>query len=510
MRIIFILLISIFFSLSSLGDNTNTAGEKKKTDMPAPVFNKSQAIKGVSGAALQFRPMTTVTIKRRPLVDFKNLRPIKPAEKPVKPEGPDPAASLDLSDYIDDASLLDDLSHVCGWESHLILQDIAAPHVFYYIPREFLLKQDESGYRLSVQYNTLSEQGKPSVMITAELQAPYRSGDSAILKSILQQAFDLKPGDPLEIKAMPGLGATADLNALSTGLTVPPERINLTPPSHLKQEFRLTMNLTQDETEEVLAQITGDGLAGSLNVKVKETHIPVPIRISYSQFTGERLEGFYAWATGKPIDSLKNLTSFPVNIESINGYRLSGGKLERISKKLKPVDIRPGKTKPFKLPSVKELLGDNLAVIWMGLSLDSGCTDCIRQIDLSVRKGIGVAPGSKIHLEAIPSIFEEFGLYKLIVHIQSPYLTAGGKSVKEQEAIITADANINADTMIFVPSDKGENPLLYKYRLEAVMDTGESNISPVWEESRKLTQFFGASQLEKLIQRPDLEPSTEE
>ncbi len=145
----------------------------------------------------------------------------------------------------------------------------------------------------------------------------------------------------------------------------------------------------------------------------------------------------------------------------------------------------------------------------MGLSLDTNCTDCIRQIDLSVRKGIGVAPGSKVHLEAIPSIFEEFGIYKLIVHIQSPYFSAGGKIVQEQEVILTADANINTDKMIICPVDRGENPLLYKYRLEAVMDTGESSISPVWEESRKLTQFFGTSQLEKLIQRVEKVPSTE-
>ncbi len=452
---------------------------------------------------MQFKPMTAVQIKKTPLVNLKNLKPIIPSTQLKKPEGPDPSATLDLSDYIDDSSLLEDLGEVCGWDSHLLLQDTAAPHVFYYIPREFLLKRDPDGYRLSIQYNTRTEPGKPSVMVTAELQAPHRSGDLRLLKSILQQAFDLKPADPLEIKAMPGLGSTADLNALTTGMSLPPERINLTPPAHLKQVFRLTLSLTQDETEEILAQIAGDGLVGNLNVKVKETYIPIPIRISYEQFTGPRLEGFDNWAEGKTIDTLKNLTEFPVNIEAINAYRLTGGKLERISKNLKPVDIEPGTSKPFKLPAVKNLLGDNLAVTWMGLSLDSNCTDCIKNIDLKVRKGVGLAPGSRILLEAIPAVFEEFGLYKLIVHIQSPYLTVGGKTVQQDEVSLTADANENEDVMIYVPADKGENPLLFKYRFEAVLETGETKLSQAWEDSRKLTQFIGSSQLEALLDNAD-------
>ena len=319
----------------------------------------------------------------------------------------------------------------------------------------------------------------------------------------MQQAFDLKPTDPLEVKALSGIGSTADLNALATGLSLPADRINLSPPAHLKQVFRLTLSLTQDEAEEILAQIAGNGLAGNLNVKVKDTFIPVPVRIAYSQFTGPELEGFDNWAKGKPVDNFKNSTEFPITIEAINAYRLKNGKLERISKNLKPVEIEPGETKPFKLPPVKQLLGGNLAVTWMGLSLDSSCTNCLKNIDLKVRKGVGLAPGSQIHLEAIPAIFDEFGLYKLVVHIQSPYLTVGGKTVQQEEVALTADANRNEDIMIFVPDNKGTEPLLFKYRLEAILETGETRLAHDWEDSRKLTQFFGSNQLETLLKNEE-------
>lgn len=475
-----------------------------------PIANKtSTATVARTVQPLQFKPVTAVQIKRPVAIKLEKLKPITPAAKPAKPQGPDPAATLDLSDVIDDPSLLEDLGLVCGWDSHLIIQDTAAAHVFYYIPREFLLKRDPEGYRLNVQYNARAKAGQPSVMITAEMEAPHRLGDVHLLNSILRQALNLKTTDLLEIKALPGLGATADLQALATGLTLPPERIHLAPPAHLKQIFRLTLSLTQDETEEVLAQIGRDGLVGNLNVKVKDTFIPIPIRLQYEQFSGPQLKGFDQWAQGKTIASLENVTDFPVSIEAINAYRLKNGNLERISKSLKPVNFEPGSIKPFRLPTVKNLLGENLTVTWMELSLDGSCADCVKNIDLKVRKGVGLAPGSRIHLEAIPSAFEEFGLYKLIVHIQSPYFTAEGTTPQQQEVALTADENQNEDIMVFVPTDKGTDPLLYKYRLEAITETGETRLSPQWEDARKLTQFFGSSQLKVLFNDGTDAPSTE-
>jgi hypothetical protein len=479
--------------LPVLADDPSSTGSKTTTKSPKIL---SPAI---PAKTLQFKPVTTVQIQKPLAIKMLKIKPILPSATLPKPEGPDPAATLDLSDMIDDPGLLEDLARVCGWDSHLILQDSAAPHVFYYIPREFLLKRDPDGYRFTVQYNTRTEAEAPSVMVTAELESPHQPGDVNLLKSILRQALDLKASDPLDIKALPGLGATADLAALATGLALAPERVHLTLPAHLKQVLRMTLSLTQDETEEVLAQVARDGLVGTLNVKVKETVIPIPLRIQYQQFSGMRLKGFEEWSQGKTIASLENLTDFPVNLNAINAYRLQNGQLERLSKKLKPLGMEPGKSKSLSLPPSKELLGENLMVTWMGLNLEGDCESCLKKIDLKVRKGVGLAPGSKIHLEAIPSLFEEFGLYKLIVHVQSPYFTANGTGVQEQEVTLSADQNQHENLQIFIPANKGNEPLVYKYRLEAVMESGETRLEPQWTESRKLSQFFGSSQVSGLF-----------
>ncbi len=490
------LLLSILFL--SLGLSAQ-AGETPPT-LGSPVSIDRNAVKSARPApSLHLKPLTSARIRRPLPAKLKNLKPIIPDSVSVKPKGPDPAASLDLSDVIEDPALIKDLGSVCGWDSHLILQDSAAPRVFYYVPRAFLLSRGQDGYRLNVQYNTQAEPGEPSVMVTAELQAPHRRGDVRLLKSILRRAFDLESRDKLRIKAMPGIGAEADLQALTTGLTLPPERIHLTPPAHLKQALRLTLSLTQDETEEVLAQIAGAGLAGTLNVKAGDAFIPVPMRIHYAQFSGPRLKGFDEWADGGSISLLENVTDFPVELKSINAYRLSSGRLERISKRLKPVEIAPGKGKSFRVKAPEKLLGGSLVLAWMGLEMDAGCKDCIDRIDSSIRKGVALAPGSRIHLEAIPSLFEEFGVYKLIVHVKSPYFTAEASDVQKKEVTLTPDENENENLLVFIPSGRGEDPLLYKFRLEAVLETGETRMSPEWENSRKLARFFGSAQLGELL-----------
>ncbi len=439
--------------------------------------------------------LVTPTISRK----FVPLHRIKPG-KPAKPEGPVISPSLDLSDSITNFDLLEDLSQACGWNPYMIFQDKAAGHVFYYLPREFLLLRGEEGYGLSVQYNSRAEAGQPSVMLTAELQTDGRSGDVQLLKAIVREALGLKVNDPLELKSLKGIGATADMQSLATGLALSADRIHLTAPADFKQSFRLTLSLTQDEVEEVLAQVAREGVAGTLHVKVGEDSVPVPIRIRYAHFAGKRLDGIGQWVKNKPSGTITNITDFPLQLESINGYRMKNGHLERVSKQLKQTKaIAPGGSKSFKLPAVRKVLGSDVLVAWAGTSIDAGCTACLQKIDQQVRKGIALAQGSSIKLEAIPSVFGEFGIYKLVIRVQSPFFVSGGTTPTEREISLTEDANQNEDLQLFIPAKRASGSLLFRYQLLAVLESGESLQEAVWHDARQLSQFVGSAQLESLF-----------
>jgi hypothetical protein len=468
------------------------------SDKPASVKMPLAQIRPMAVQAKPFKPVTAVKIKK-PLLRLPHLLPVT-VGKPVPPQGPDPARALDLSDIIDDPALLADLGEACGWDAHLIFQDKAAGHVFYYLPSEFLLVRNEKGYQLNVQYNQRARADEASVMLTAELAAPQREGEIPLLKAILRQALDIAPTAPLELKSINGLGASVDLSALTTGLAFGPDRLHLTPPAHLKQPFRLTLALTQAEVEEVLAQVSREGIVGNLLVKVGEASVPVPIRIAYGRFSGNRVDGFDRWTGGKPLTELVNRTDFPLQLTSINAYRLHGQTLERVSKELKGGSpIPPGAGRSFKLPPVSQVLGPNLLVSWLGTDLEADCQPCLSEVDRLVRKGVALAPGENLALEAIPSVFDDLGLYKVLVRIRSPYFVAGGREIKEKEIALTAEASQNEDLRLFVPSDRGPDPLLFRYRLTAVTEKGETLEQPDWQDATSLSLFIGSAQLEPLM-----------
>lgn len=496
--------VLLAFTLTTcLTDLTRAAGDfgSMKTDLKL-----RQNVSTLTAGKAQFEPVTTARIKKTNLLNLQRLKPII-VQKPAKPEGPNPQAAIDLSDVIDDPALLADLSEVCGWDAHLIFQDKAAGHVFYYLPREFLVRYSENGYQLSVQYNHRAEPGKPSVMLTAELAAPHQEGDISLLKAILKEALELKPTDKIELKSIKGLGAQVDMEAISAGLSLTPERINISAPSHLKQPFRLTLLLTQDEVEEVLAQISREGLSGYLKAKVGEELVPIPIRILYTKFAGNRVEGFDQWTKNQPSGKLANLTMFPLNIDSINGYRLEKGKLVRVAKRLKmKTAIRPQKSKAFKLPPVDKVLGKNLVVSWLDTSIDASCDDCIKAINQTVRKGVALAAGTQIKFEVIPAVFSEFDIYKLMILVRSPYFTVGGKKISNRGIELTEDGN-QASLSLYLPDGLGKDPLLFKYKFQVITQSGESFIKDEWQDSHQTNNFFGVSQLEGLFDKKEQESS---
>lgn len=446
-----------------------------------------------------FKPVTAVKLKKPALIKLPPLLPVKP-QPTVTAQGPDPARAIDLSDVVEDPALLDDLSEACGWDAHLIFQDKAAGNVFYYLPREFLLLKDDNGFNFNVQYNQRTATEQPSVMLSAELSAPQRFGDIQLLKAVLRQVLDLPSGAELKLKAVQGIGAEADLQALATGLSLSADRIHLMPPAHLKQPFRLTLALTQDEVEEVLAQLGREGLAGHLLVKIGEAAVPVPIRVVYHRYAGKQVAGFDDWLKGRPVAALTNVAGFPVEVQGINAYRLKGRQLERVAKTFKTSTlIPPGEKRSFRLPPVEQVLGKNVLTAWLTTDLDRDCAPCLEHFDQQVRKGVAVAPGEQLKLEAIPGVFEDLDLYKIVVRIRSPFLVANGREVQEKEVQLTAEENLNDEVRIFVPGNSGDNPLLYRYKLQAVSNSGQSFEQPEWQDGRSLSQFFGTVQLEELL-----------
>ncbi|MEJ2659188.1 MAG: hypothetical protein P8Z73_00495 [Desulfobacteraceae bacterium] len=437
----------------------------------------------------QLRPLQIKALTR--------IKPVKPSQE--KPQGPDVNASLSLADVISDDALLSDIQERVGWDSHLIFQDKAVSNLFYYLPRELLLIKNKEGYHLSAQYNAAREQGKASVMLTAEVAAPHQKGDLALLKALLAQALQLTSADVVKIKAFPALNMRINLQAMGAGLAVDAERMQVIAPSHLAKPVRLILSLTQDEAEAALTQIAHEGMLGSVEIPVGDQQVKTGLRMQYSDFAGPSLEGIDAWLTGGSVQRIENHSAFPVILSSINAYLIQGRELRRQQKLLKATSaLEPGAQRSFKLPALKKLFGSGVVFAWFETEQQVDCQPCLQKIKTQVSRGISASAQKEMDIEVIPAVFSEWDIYKIHVEVRSPYFTPQGNKLDNRTLDFTAEENRQVLPFYF-PPNKGASPLLFRYRLTVVGNDGRQISSDQWHDSRETGLILGSYQLAPLM-----------
>ncbi len=428
-------------------------------------------------------------LKLKPLT-LKKLKPL--TETPSPPSGPDPSRVLDLADLLEDQNLLKDLGTVTGFDPHYILQDKSAPHVFYYVPRAFLLLCDEEGYHLGVQYNYQAAPGQPSVTLNLDLAAPFQPGDTKLLKYLLREGLKPPPGVELKVQALPALGAEVNLEALASGIALPKERLHVVLGAHLRKPIRLSMLLTPEEVEEVLTQLAGEGLVGELAVKVGEKAVPVPLEIRFTEFAGPKVQGLGDWLQHKKHVKIRNLTYFPMHLQGLCAYRLRGHSLERYCRGIKGT-LRPRQTVPFRIPPPEKVLGRDLLMVWFAFRLDTSCKKCLAHIQQEVRRGVSLTPTATLSWEVIPNTFTSMGLYKIVVELRSKALSSSGQETTKVLAF--SQEKTHQEVLLYLH----DNQAHYRYRLLVVTQDGEQFRQKEWQESDALTQIIGKKQLEEVL-----------
>ncbi len=495
----------VMFSETVFAANSSYAGNQQ--NISSRVKANNTQLKALSARQVQPK-MQLANIKVFKKVDMVRLKPITPSNK--KPEGPDPDKFISLRNIIDEGLLLKDIEKIAGWDGDMLFQDKAVGNLFYYVPKTFLLKHSPSGYAFGVQYNKQAEAGKPSVTLSMELSAQGKRGDIALLKQILHEALDLKVSEKIKLQSLSGSDIQVDFNSLSTGLAISQDRIHVTPPKNLHDSLHITFSLTQDETESVFSLIAHEGMVGTLslpiasvtdeNSKGTKSNISIPFKIKYSEFNGAAIGGFEEWWVDKQqIKKLTNNSAYPISVKGINGYVVQGNKLKRVTKSFKKgVSFKPGASKKIKLPAVQKALGNNVLVAWLDTDIDTDCSKCVKNIKAQIDRGVSDNPTTDISFEAIPSVFEDMEIYKVILRVKSPYYSVDRNKVEERTIQLTEEDNV-ANLSIYYPEKKGKSPLLFRYQIKVVFSSGEQVSSDTWVDSRDLTKIIGSSQLESLL-----------
>ncbi len=437
-------------------------------------------------------------------IDPSKLKIVIPkAEEAKKPEGPDPARWIDLSDYLEDPTQLEAIEEMVGWDPHRIYQDKAAPNHFYYLPSRLLLTYDETGYGLYVQYNASGEATDASVLLTAMMRAPFKSGDAVLLKKILRSILGLDKKVKLHIHAVSPLRIEANLENLSHTLQIPKERIALQLPGSLRDSMTLSLRLTPDETEEVLALIANAGIGGNVAIGLdEETETTVPFRIRYSEFSGNPIPEIRQWIRGEVIEHVTNVTPFPIRLNALEGFVDSREGPRLVIKRFKKTSpIQPKEQRGVRLPPVQKVFGKKPILAWFGMEIDTSCEPCIKKIDEEVRSGIALNPLETLTFEAIPNVFEKYGIYKIRIKVATPYFTQKANRIATKEIELTPEKKRDETLRIYMPKKpKRPDPLLFKYRITIIFESGES-VQGEWHKSRETALYIGTRQLEPILSK---------
>ena len=423
-----------------------------------------------------------------------NLKlPEKQKKKKVKPGGPDPSSAFDLVDMVDDEALVSDLEKVAGWNPHLLFQDIEVPTLFYYLPQELRLVYDESGYLFRVQYNSMQGADKESVLVSMELKAPYHSRDVKVLEKILRSYWD--PAS--EVKALPAFGAQADLETFTAGFSIEAGQLHLTAPSTLRQSCNLVLNLTPDQAEALIAQVSSAGVSGNLNVPLGDLPVSIPIVLAFDRFSGEILGGLKQWQNGLKVERIKNLALFPVRINSVNAFKSRGNSIHLERKSLKKqVIIKPQGAKSFRIPTVKKLFGSGVIMAWLDTEIISDCQSCRDYITKKIRGGIGTSPMETVTFDVIPNVFDQYDLYKIIIEVKSRYFSANGNHEETRELEITPGNQKPVSLNLYIPS--GMDSTRFAYRLRIISSDGREFVQEQWQQG-KHSNTIGTYQLKPIL-----------
>lgn len=466
---------------------------------------------------LAAKPIEPLNIKSRPItikpILKTKLHIVLPPKRGVekKPAGPDPSRMLSLTDVIDDSEQIRYLDSVVGWDSQRIIQDAEAPNHFYYMPSELRLLLTSHGYEVNFQYNATTSDDKSSVLMTARMAPPERYGDTALLKAILEEVMqsalatkELPLTAKPHIHAIGAMNAELDFTTIEGGLKISKERIGIQMPATLWDPMTITMRLTPDEAEAILALLSGAGISGDLRVEVSGKELNIPFVMRYTRFTGEPLPEIEAWARGESVKSVTNITPFPISLESLNAYVKTPTGPEPIVKKLKKSSpLKPGESRKLHLPSARKVFKNDPLIVWFGMTIHTDCEPCLKAIDEEVRSGIALNPLETLVFEAIPNIFEKFHIYKIRLKVKTPYFTQKANKISTKEIELTSDKNSDNSLRIYVPQHTGNNePLLFKYKIILIHEDGSVEEGS-WHKGRETALYIGAKQLAPIMHKKE-------
>lgn len=424
---------------------------------------------------------------------FKVTKPFgKSTNSSNKPTGPDPSlAGVDLAHTLDPGTgrIERDFEERIRWSKQLIA-DHTSPNTFYYYPREYLLTREgksSGGYNLKFSYKYLDgDSSGDNVKLEFEAAPPDMPGDTALLQKMAGFAVKPSNGKPVELKPLAIKSVKIKLHGLEGFIA--PEKIRvINSPRHVGEKIKIEAIMSESIKEEFVTSLRNMGSGGDVIVTLENGEIIIPLNLSFSNYSGPWFSDIRELGPSRP---LKNLSPFPAGIKGIVGYvipKSGAARIERQYKSLSEINlILPGAERSTTLRH-RDLFRNSRTVLatWVDFEAITECDECLNAIEKEVLAVSSIVSKSQLNIEAIPSVFDQFGLFKILVEIKSRHFKSGA-DWEDVQSFDLRPANTQTTASLYLDRDKEYDHASFAYRLKPITSDGSPSTFSDWKESSSM------------------------
>jgi len=406
--------------------------------------------------------------------------------EPTGPSGEVPATLLaDVFDAASPRHIREDFEDRIPFNQKLF-RDHTSLNTYYFYPSGYLLKRDATdGFEINFLHRTRDDNsGDELITLTFTLVPRELYGGVTLVKKLA--AFAIEPPanrKPLDFKRLP----VSDVKISMEGLSgfIPEDNIRvLRRPQEVGDPITVQATMNQGQKENLVATIRDGGLSGYVTFETNDGsfQLEIPYILSFTEYSG----GWFTDVEDISIEGkFKNISPYPLLFTGFVAYMQKGS--QQIKRHEIPIKeavlMEPGAVARSD-KTFQELINPhgNLIAAWPNYERVT-CDECLNAIEQKILVSPAQARKVDLPIEVIPMLFEQLGIYKVLVEIKSKLFSPNSKyqdskvyTLREDQSQTTATLYINRDE----DGDSGN----FEYRVKPILSSGEASSFSDWKSDQ--------------------------
>ena len=367
-----------------------------------------------------------------------------------------------------------------------IYRDHTSLNTFYFLPSGYLLKRDPiDGFEIDFLHLTRDEEAnQDSILMAFTLETRQLKGGLSLMKKLASYAIEPPANDkPVSLNRLPISDVKVNFAGLSS--LIPEENIKvLNHPSKVGDQIKVQARMNQGQKESIVASIRSNNLSGEVVFKINggDFEINIPYVVSFTDYSGDWLTDITQLTTS---ESIENVSPFPLIVSGIVAYTADKSK-KTINRyeipMVEPIIMEPGAHARAD-KSYAQLISSYGDVVTAWPTFERVvCDECLNVIEREILVSPAQARRTDLPIEAIPSVFTRFEVFKLLVEVRSNLFSPNNDYTEVKVFTLRPDQSITTATL-FVNRDDGEQNQGFEYRVKAVLESGEPAGFSVWKSN---------------------------